>query len=227
MQDLALSWVALAGVLGMVVGVVARTVWERRAGGRTATEAVDLRIRQLERQLTEFYWPLYARLMRDSVVREKVIQNLGDPGAGEAPKWTRRMDENFKRKLSREIQSDIILPNHLEAAKIVRSGIHLTGADRDFVRLLESYIRYVDTFSTLRASGIWDADPVHLGEPCPPELFDAVSTRLRLCQDEYDALMREHGAGEEPADPPLDVARFRAAVLDRLSKLRPTATFTK
>ncbi len=195
MADGANFWSALGGALLGAAAVVAKSAWDRYAGWRSGVplETWKIRTRQLERRLSEFYWPLYARLLRDDVVWQKVFFDLRPRHDREQPAWAKALPEESRRKLSQEIEAKVLLPNHVEAAGIIRSSIHLANADAEFLSLLARYVRHVDAYASLRSAGILDADPIDVGEPYPHGLSEAVEVRLRKYQAEYEDLLREKG----------------------------------
>ncbi len=85
------------------------------------------RIDLLERQLSEFYWPLYFRLQKDNVVWQKILDRS-------------RKDDVLRQRVGVEIERDFILTNHDEIVRIVESKFHLARADGDLSTQLFNYI---------------------------------------------------------------------------------------
>lgn len=195
MAELGGLWAALGGAVGGVLGVVAKSLWDRYAGWRAGIplETWKIRTAQLERRLSQFYWPLYARLLRDDVVWRMVFFDLRLRHDRPQPDWARNMAEEDRRKLAQEIEAKVLLPNHQEAVSIIRSAVHLANADKEFEVILARYMRHVDAYSSLRSAGIMTADPIDVGEPYPKELTEAVEARLRKYQAEYEELLRDKG----------------------------------
>jgi hypothetical protein len=131
----------------------------------------------LERQLTEFYWPLYWGLQKDNAV------------------WQRALDRDkldaAKQKISRGIEQDFILPNHKEMVGIITSKIHLIEADPKLESLLLAYVRHVAVYTAMRKVRIDDQDPMAQGEPWPKELFPMIEDHTKRLQAKYDSLVRE------------------------------------
>jgi hypothetical protein len=119
-MDLTALWSALGAGFGAAAGVVAKSLWDRYAGWQSEVpfEAWKLRSHQLERRLSEFYWPLYARLLRDDIVWKKVFYELRPRHDRERPAWAQALSEDSRRKLSQEIEAKVLLPNHVDAASI-------------------------------------------------------------------------------------------------------------
>jgi hypothetical protein len=160
MADATTLWSALGGAFGAAVGVVAKSLWDRYAGWQSSIplETWKIRTHELERRLSEFYWHLYARLMRDDVVWKLVFLDLRPKRDREQPPWATRLSDDTRRTLSREMEAKVLLPNHAEAVGIIRSSIHLANADPDFLAPLAKYVRHVDAYSSLRSAGLLDQD---------------------------------------------------------------------
>jgi hypothetical protein len=135
------------------------------------------RLEFLERQLTEFYWPLYWGLQKDNAV------------------WQRALDRDkldaAKQKIARGIEQDFILPNHKEMVGIITSKIHLIEADPKLESLLLAYVRHVAVYTAMRKVRIDDQDPMAQGEPWPKELFPMIEDHTKRLQAKYDSLVRE------------------------------------
>lgn len=195
MAEPASLWSVAMGVLGVVAGTAGKSVWDKYWGWKASVpiEIWKIRISQLGRLLSEFYWPLYIRLVRDDVVWTKVFSDLRPQNNSPSVDWVKNMSIENRRKLAAEIESKILIPNHLEAVNIIRTSVHLANADTEFLELLVKYTRHVDTYSSLRSAGIADTDPVNVGEPYPQGFSEAVHARLSNYQNIYDKMVNESG----------------------------------
>jgi hypothetical protein len=63
---------------------------------------LDKRVRFLEQQLSQFYWPIYLHLQKENLYWERLRERTQDP-------------ESSQSKLSIQIESGVILPSHKEA----------------------------------------------------------------------------------------------------------------
>ena len=70
------------------------------------------RLQLLERQLADFYWPIYLRLEKDNVIWERILDQ-------------EREDNESLKKIGEFIEKDVIIPNHEEIVDIIESKIHL------------------------------------------------------------------------------------------------------
>jgi hypothetical protein len=177
---LAAAWSAVGGAVGAAIGVVAKTYWDQYVGYQSSIplETWKIRREELEKRLSQFYWPLYWRLKRDDDLWERV--------------YIHPMATDASKRLASEITDKVLLPNHVAAVDIIRSNIHLANADPELLILLNRYDRHVHVFQSLRSANI-NADPIDVGEGYPPGLSEAVHARLTKYQSDYDELIREKG----------------------------------
>lgn len=184
-------WSALYGAVGAAVGVIGTSLWDRYQGYKAdiPIEVWRLRATQLERMLSEFYWPLYTRLAQDDAAWDKVFMHLRPRSDMQQPEWVQSMSDEARHKLSSEMENAVLLPNHLAAVEIIRSSSHLANANADLMALLNQYIKHVEVYRSLRAANI-NRDPIGVGEPYPPELTKTVKLWLDRYQKEYDELLQ-------------------------------------
>ncbi len=189
MADLTL-WSVVSGALGFA----AKALWDSYAGfqDKVRLETWKIRRDELERRVSQFYWPLYVRLQRDDVIWQKVFYDLGAASGRPKPEWVKQLSDADRRNLAREIEDKILLPNHAEAAAVIPANIHLANADETFTELLARYVRHVDVYASLRSAGS-DLNPIDVGEAFPPRLSEAVGDRLRKYQRQYEELLKDRG----------------------------------
>jgi hypothetical protein len=137
---------------------------------------LDKRVRFLEQQLSQFYWPLYLHLQKENLYWERLRERTQDP-------------ESSQSRLSIQIESGVILPSHKEAMAVIEANLHLAGNSTVVEESLR-YVRHVKLYEMLRAAGIKD-DPVNHGEPYPAKFFPLIHQRVNALQFEYDSLIRQ------------------------------------
>jgi hypothetical protein len=137
---------------------------------------LDKRVRFLEQQLSQFYWPMYLHLQKDNLYWERLRERDQDP-------------ESSQSRLSLQIESGEILPGHKEAMAVIEANLHLAG-DSTVVEESLRYVRHVKLYEMLRAAGIKD-DPVNHGEAYPRDYFPLIQQRVNALQSEYDNLIRQ------------------------------------
>ncbi|MDI3380558.1 hypothetical protein ACFPPF_09000 [Xenophilus aerolatus] len=173
-----LSTLTIGGI-GSVLGIILREIWVQYAQKRKQIE-LDLwkvRIESTERRLREFLWPIYIRLQRDNTVWTRILAR----GSG---------DEEASR-VARQVESDIIIPNHVKIIELIERGMHFIKSDSDLERATLAYMRHIDIYRSLRAAGIFDKDPIMFDEPYPREFFELIKLRVNELQKNYDAILDE------------------------------------
>jgi len=144
-------------------------------GNELAKQRDTIRLQFLERQLSEFYWPIYLRLQKDNAVWRRILD--------------RKKDDELLRQVGTEIEKSYILPNHDEIIKIIESKIHLAKADDKLLDALLRYMRHIAVYKSMRVAGIFDKDPLDLQEPWPRDFFPAIEERIKQLQHQYDNLL--------------------------------------
>src|SRR4051812_34295624 len=103
----------IAVLLSDAAGFALRTFWDSYIKTRDAirVEIWKTQADQLERSLSQFYWPLCLRLQRDNVVWRRILDK-SNAGSGDS------------RLLAVEVEKSVSIPNHRENIKIIESSIH-------------------------------------------------------------------------------------------------------
>lgn len=133
----------------------------------------DKKIQLLERQLSEFYWPIYIRLQKDNLIWEKVFDK----------------DSGVDPAVQKTLEATQILPNHQEIIEILSSKIYLARANQPLSAALSAYIRHIAVYQAIRQTNIQNRDPLQFGEPYPTEIFKLIETEKNRLQAEYDRLL--------------------------------------
>lgn len=133
----------------------------------------------IERQISEFYWPIYLRLEKDNVMWKR-IKSLS-PEKNVIPEAA-----------SDVIEKEFILKNHQEIVGIIESKIHLSdnGTNgKDLINELLTYIKHVAIYETIRSiKELKRINPIELNEPFPEKLFPLIESNLRELQNRYKHL---------------------------------------
>lgn len=211
--------VTLWSIVSAAFGFGAKALWDSYVGFRddVRLESWKIRADELEKRLSQFYWPLYARLQRDEVIWQKVFYDLRSLSTRQKPGWVALLSDAEQQKLRKEIETQVLIPNHAEAAAIIKSAMHLANADPQFEELLVRYVRHVDVYTSLRSVGS-NLNPIDVGEEFPTGLTQAVQERLHKYQREYEALLQDRGvlnlslqSSSSAATPPKAAAEGDAA----------------
>lgn len=162
-------WTIIGGVLGFILKSFWDRFWKRR------DEIRAKKIETLERQLFEFYMPIYLRLQKDNVIWQRILD--------------RASEDEIRQKVGAEIDKSVILPNHREIVKIIETKSHLSKADKELSSEILQYLKHVTIYEALRTSGITAVDPIHLGEPWSNRFFELIEAKVSSLQSEYDSLL--------------------------------------
>lgn len=130
-----------------------------------------------EKQLSQFYWPIYFRFAKDSAIW-KTIPQLSDAA------------KMVPDQVGREMELTYLIRNHEEIVSLIESNIYLAGADERLVKTLASYIRHVAVYKALRATNTYNLNPIDVGEPMPDDIIVTIESRLKKIQSEYERLVQ-------------------------------------
>ncbi|AFY30609.1 hypothetical protein [Calothrix sp. PCC 7507] len=135
----------------------------------------------LERQISEFYWPIYLRLEKDNVMWKR-IKSLSPE------------NNVLPEAASDAIEKEFILKNHQEIVEIIESKIHLAenaNNSKDLINELLKYIKHVAVYRTIRSvQELQRFNPVDLNEPFPDKLFPMIEGNFRELQNKYNYLKK-------------------------------------
>jgi hypothetical protein len=175
------------------LGFVLKGLWDTYTTGKR--ERWKLRVEKLEQALSEFYWPICIRLIRDDLIW-KIVFNDIRLNKGE---WLRWVINSRKHELSHKIINDIIIPNQKEILEIIRLKIHMAGS-REITSGLEKYVRHADIFISLRSADIENITPADMSSvennyDYPSQLCGDIKNKIDELQDEYDKLVSQKTIG--------------------------------
>jgi hypothetical protein len=124
----------------------------------------------LERQLTDFLWPMQYFLHKDGALWERVPQlsNLA----------------TLPDETGRALELEAVIPNHEAALATIEKHFGLIADNPELADEIIRYVRHVAVYRALRSSN-QHANPIDVGEPFPKELPDLIrqataTTRQRL-----------------------------------------------
>jgi hypothetical protein len=166
---------ALITTLAAASGFLGKSAWDLYWKRREQRESIarQKRIDFLEKQLSQFYWPIYFHLQKNNVVWEHLISGKSSY-------------QSIKDQVDVQLYSSFFLPNHERIIEIIESNIHLAQPNEILEGLLLRFIRHVTIYKALRQVGLQNVDPIALGEPWPAELFSEIEQRMTVLQQEFD-----------------------------------------
>ena len=172
---------AAIGLLLVVCGLLANKLLEKYKSQRALeNEFAKLRdakrIDFLEKQLSQFYYPVYMRLQIDNAVWERILDR-------------NNAEDELRSKIGAVIEEHTILPNHDEIVKTMQSSLHLAVPDEELFQVMLQYIRHIAVYKAMRENKCYDKDPMHLGEPWPRQLFPLIKKKVEELQNQYNELL--------------------------------------
>jgi len=125
-------------------------------------------------QLQAFYWPIKIRLEKNNAVYDM----LSSPFVG------------------KNIDTSVVLPNHLEIIEIIESNIHLAQADNRLKDEIKNYIGHVYMYQALRQGGYQGFPQDYKGNNYSKSFYELITARTDRFQSEYDSLIKKIGGIE-------------------------------
>lgn len=136
----------------------------------------------IERQISEFYWPIYLRLEKDNVMWTK-ISYLNREGQVVLPPSASQM-----------LEQEFILKNHQEIVEIIESKVHLANISENNEELMNEllkYIKHVAVYKTIRSIDEFKGvNPDDLNERFPEKLFPLIEHNFHQLQTRYEHLKK-------------------------------------
>lgn len=138
-------------------------------------QSITVKVNIIDKQLADFYWPITFRLEKDNAV------------------WKKLMDSD--KEFARQIESEVILPNHKEITGIIDSHSDLIfnawePIESKFIEKVKLYQRHVAVYSALRSMGD-SRMPIDLNEPWPDMLHASFIERINDLQKQRSKLLGE------------------------------------
>jgi hypothetical protein len=182
----------LIGLLLLFAGFILNKVLEKYKSSRALkNELAKIRdtkkLEYMEKQLSQFYWPLYIRLQIVKTAREafkdsKMINNELREEIG-PEKY-----DGLCQKISSEIERNFLIPNREEIIGIIQANIHLMEGDTPAFNAMRQCIKHIAVYKGMKAAEYHDKSPRDLGAPWPEELLTLVSGKAYEIQKLYDDL---------------------------------------
>jgi|RhiMetdeSRZDD1v2_1073273.scaffolds.fasta_scaffold280330_3 hypothetical protein len=178
-----LDKLAIGGLLLLVGFLINKSIERFRSAQALKNELNKQRfvtqLQFIERQLSEFYWPIYLRLQKDNAVWRRILDRQKDA-------------DDPLHKIGAEIEGNFILPNHGEIVKIIEEKIHLAKLDEGLLEPLLMYIKHVAVYKAAKSAGFNELLPIHLQEPWPKDFFPLIEIKTKELQAEYDKLLIQY-----------------------------------
>ena len=159
----------LTAILG-VLAFIGKSVWEIYNENRAR------KVELIEKQLSLFYYPLLIRLEKDNVTWKMILDK-------------RKGDNSLKEKIGKNIESEVILPNHDEMIQIIEQNSYLCQ-DESIEKMLVQYIKHVAVYKAIRETGDENTFPMNYDKSLqwPSEFHDSISNNTKQLQRKLDKL---------------------------------------
>ena len=160
-------------IVSAILGFIGKSLWDFfwKSKYEKQNSAHKKRMDFLERQLTEFYWPLLFQLKKNNIVWEKILNDPSDT-----------LSEELNYKMSR----DYFYPNNEKMMEIIESKYYLAQPHEELDSQIQNFIRHQAIFQGIRNSLNIDVDPIRFGEPWPNGFLEQVESYTNKLQLEYD-----------------------------------------
>lgn len=152
--------------------------------------AIQLKLKRdfIDRQLSEFYYPIKMRLEKDTAVWQ-----LSDQLSLVNRKKT-------GDRFSKYIENSVLISNHEEIINIISKNFGLIkNADEKYdpkplIDSINHYQRHFAAYKTLRALNIYDLNPIDVCKGCewPPLFPELISKRISELEMQREALSKNH-----------------------------------
>lgn len=161
--------------LSAIAGFLSKSSWDMFWNRKNRRDLIShqKRLDFMERQLTEFYWPVFFLIQKSSIVWNRIMSRKDD-------------NDSLLNKIDYNIERNFFYPNNQEIAKIIESKYYLAQADKELKDVIMAFLRHQSVFSAIKQMKYEDLDPVELGEPWPQEFYAIFKDRTLKLQAEYD-----------------------------------------
>lgn len=137
----------------------------------------QIRIQTLEKQLSEFYWPMYLRLQKDNVLWKRI-------------KALSASADTLPAEISKNIERAYIIKNHNEMVSVIDKNIYLAQLPPKEFKVVVKYTQHVAIYNAILLQKERKYNPIDLKEPFPNELFPIIENNLIALQAEYNKLVK-------------------------------------
>jgi hypothetical protein len=130
-----------------------------------------------ERQLSEFYWPIYIRHHENNTLRIRGLSKGAD-------------FDNTSNKIAISIENNVIMKNNQEIVDIIMSNIHISFPDKEFLHVIKEFLKHVEMYKAIRAADVEDKYPVDFNADYPTEFGRIIEERTLLLQNKINRLYK-------------------------------------
>ena len=139
----------------------------------------ERKLKALDAQLTEFYYPIYYRLQKDDAIWRLSPQLSKKEGA-------------LPTEANDIIERNYLLKNHQEIVNIIETKSHLIEPDKNLQEQIGEYIKHVAVYNTIRnVDSLKSLNPWDFGSQYPKNFKTLIESKINKLQAEHDKLLNE------------------------------------
>jgi len=130
-----------------------------------------------ERQLSEFYWPIYIRLHNNRAVWIRVLSKG-------------KLYNKIENEIALSIEKNVILKNHIEIEEIIKSSIHIAFPDKILIDSIKLYLKHVEIYKALKESDINNVFASDLKAGFPDTFEKVIKERTMAVQNKLNKIYK-------------------------------------
>ncbi|MFP9112490.1 hypothetical protein ACLI1A_01010 [Flavobacterium sp. RHBU_3] len=174
----------LIGVLIIIVGFYLNKFLEidkqRNILKNKITETTrDKNISIIEKQLSNFYYPIYFRLQRDNALWKLSPQLY-------------KTNNQLPAESNSLIENEYILKNHREILSIIENNIHLIEIDDKLQEAINLYIKHITVYEIIRKTeSIKNLNPIDFDAKYPHTFMEIITQKMKYLQNKNNSYLEE------------------------------------
>jgi|WetSurMetagenome_2_1015567.scaffolds.fasta_scaffold578455_1 hypothetical protein len=151
------------GILGYLTKTIIDLILNKR----------DRTFKLYERQLSEFYWPIYIRHCKSNSLRIRMLSK---------GKQFKKLDN----KIASTIEEKVIMQNNQEIVDIIMSKIFISFPDKELLQATRAFLRHVEIYKAIRIANILDKYPSDFNAEYPTIFGEIIEKRTLLLQNKIN-----------------------------------------
>ena len=139
----------------------------------------EKRIKRVEEQLSEFYYPVYFRLQKDNAIWRLSPQ-------------LNQNNQALPEEANEIIENDYILKNHREIVSIIEGKSHLIEINTELREEINGYLKHMAVYDTIRKVEVLKKfNPIDFEAPFPKGFYLAIENRMEKLQLKHEKLLNQ------------------------------------
>lgn len=130
-----------------------------------------------ERQLSEFYWPIYIRLHNNNTLWLRMLHK-GDEY------------DKVENDIATAIENNVIMKNNQEIETTIMTSIHIAFPDKELLNATKDYLKHVEIYKAIRKAEIKDKYPADFKAGYPKHFENIIEQRTLFLQERLNKLYK-------------------------------------